>query len=478
MQNLGVATVFKWMGSRLAAGLIVVFTGALAPIPSLATTLADTLESAYKNSGLLEQNRALLRAADEDVASAVSRLRPILRWSSRVSYAYDKGQDSFGRDFDTEQGDISARLTAEWLLYDFGRSAFRTEATKETVLATRQRLRGIEQEVLFRAVQAHADVIRTQNIVELRRNNLSVIRRELSAAENRFRIGEVTETDVFQAEARLASAESGLTAAERELEFARDAYKVAVGREPRRLQPISQMPNPDMTEQAAESVALSTHPTIREIQHQVKAADLTAEAARKELLPTVNLFGEVNVDEEITSGKDFGRGGQVGVEMSGPIYQGGGLNAAIRRAIAQRDAVRGELISASRQVEQRVGNAFARMQAARLTLKSSRDEVKASELSFEGVKNEARFGARTTLDILQSEQILLNARIVQVEAQIDFQLSSYNILASIGQLTVEDLNLNVKTYDPAAYYNLFKDAPSSLSSRGRKLDQVLEALGK
>ncbi|RXV59042.1 transporter [Roseovarius sp. A46] len=458
--------------------LLMCLAGLFPATGSHAETLADTLESAYRNSGLLEQNRALLRAADEDVASAISRLRPILRWSSRVSYVYDEGQDSFGRDFDTDQGDLSVGLTAEWLLYDFGRSAFRTEATKETVLATRQRLRSIEQEVLFRAVQAHANVIRTQNIVNLRRNNLSVIRRELNAAENRFRIGEITETDVFQAEARLASAESGLTAAERELEFARDAYKVAVGREPGRLKPISQMPDPDMTEQAAKSIALSSHPTIQEIQHQIKAADLAAEAARKELLPTINLFGEVNIEEEITSGTDFGRRGQVGVEMSGPIYQGGGLNAAIRKAIAQRDAARGELISASRQVEQRVGNAFARMQAAQLTLKSSRDEVKASELSFEGVKNEARFGSRTTLDILQSEQILLNARIVQVEAQIDLQLSSYNILASIGQLTVEDLNLDVTTYDPAAYYKLVKDAPSSLSAQGRKLDRVLEALGK
>ena len=461
---------------KLLRFLCIVMAGLLTVTSAHAGTLADTLESAYRNSGLLEQNRALLRAADEDVGRAVANLRPIIRWSNRVSYIRDEGQDSIGNNSDTSQGDFSLGLNVDWLLYDFGRNAFRVEATKETVLATRQRLRSIEQDVMFRAVEAHVNLIRAREIVSLRRNNLSIIREELRAAEQRFDIGEVTETDIFQAEARLASAKSGLFAAERELEVAVAAYKVAVGREPDRLQPVAQMPKIDMTEQAAKDTALSNHPNIREIQHEVRAADLGADAARRELRPTVNLFGQVSIEEEITSGSDFGRRGQIGVEMSGPIYQGGGLNASIRQAIARRDAARGELHLIALQVEQRVGNAFARMRAARATLQSSQDEVRASRLSFEGVQSEARFGARTTLDILESEQILLNARTNQITAQASLRIAAFDVLTSIGQLTVESLNLDIPTYKPEAYYNLVKDAPSSISPEGRKLDRVLKAL--
>lgn len=470
------------MSSRCALNhvraICLILAGLVSWSGAQAETLADTLVSAYKNSGLLEQNRALLRAADEDVAVAISRLRPIVNWSSRMSYIYDRGQDSFDREFETEQGDFSLGLTAEWLLYDFGRSAAQIEATKETVLATRQKLRAIEQDVLFRAMRAHVDVLRARENVALRRNSLGVIRRELYAAQERFRIGEATQTDIFQAEARLAAARSGLATAEQDLEIAVEDYTVAVGRMPGTLQPVSRMPDLDMTEEAAKAVALSSHPWIMEIRHRVRAADLGIEAARKAKRPTVNLTGRIGLEEEISSGSDFGRSGEIGVEISGPIYQGGRLTALMRQASARHDAARGELHTVSLQVAQNVGNAFARMRAAAMALTSSREEVRAAELAFEGVQSEARFGTRTTLDVLQSEQILLSARTNRITARANLQIAAYNALASLGQLTATDLNLDVPVYNPEAYYNLSRHAPVSISPRGRKLDRIIETLGK
>lgn len=458
--------------------ICLILAGLVSWTSAQAETLADTLGSAYRNSGLLEQNRALLRAADEDVAVTISKLRPIINWSSRVSHIYDRGRDSFERGFETEQSDLSLGLTADWLLYDFGRSASQVEAAKETVLATRQKLRAIEQDVLFRAVRAHVDVLRARENVALRRNSLGVIRRELYAAQERFRIGEATQTDIFQAEARLASATSGLSTAEQELEIAIEDYTVATGRIPGALQPLSRMPELDMAEEAAKATALTNHPWIMEIQHRVRAADLGIEAARKATRPTVNLIGRIGLEEEISSGSDFGRSGEIGVEISGPIYQGGRLTALRRQAIARRDAARGELHTISLQVVQNVGNAFARMRAARMALSSSQKEVRAAQLAFEGVQSEARFGTRTTLDVLQSEQILLNARTNRIYARADLQITAYNMLASLGQLTAAALGLDVPIYDPEAYYNLSKGAPISISPRGRKLDQIIRALGK
>src|SRR6056297_3350080 len=476
-QNPGVATVFKWVGSRLGAGLIVAFTGAFAPIPAFAETLADALSDAYKNSGLLEQNRALLRAADEDVAQAKANLRPIINWSAETSYIYSRSVDFFGNDTVDDSGNLDVGLTADLLLYDFGRSKFQIEATKETVLATRQTLLAIEQQVLFRAVRAYMNVQRNIEIVALRRNNLRLLREELRAVRNRFEVGEVTRTDVAQAEARLASARSGLANAQRDLAQAKEEFVVAVGRPPGSLKSPGK-PYPISYDQAtAKRVATQQLPDIRRFKHELSAAEMNIRAAKAAMRPTVNLTGQLGVREEI-GGSDFSRNGSIGVEVTGPIYRGGALNSIRRQAIAQRDATIGELRLATLDVRQNVGDAYAALRAARQALTSSREQVRAARVAFEGVREEARLGARTTLDILDAEQVLLNAQADLISANADIHIAAYNIIASVGQLTTRELNLDVLTYDPAAYYNLAKDAPSSISPQGRKLDRVLRALGK
>ena len=168
--------------------------------PAQSETLADALVSAYNNSGLLDQNRALLRAADEDVAIAISSLRPILNWSADITREFGRA-DSGPATVGIRQTDVNAGITASLLLYDFGRTQFQIDAAKETVLATRNSLVSIEQDVLLRAVQAYMNVRRNSRFVSLRENNLRLIRQELRAAEDRFEVGEVTRTDVALAEA-------------------------------------------------------------------------------------------------------------------------------------------------------------------------------------------------------------------------------------------------------------------------------------
>lgn len=448
------------------------------PLQVRAQTLADALAGAYENSGLVAQNRALLRAADEDVAQAVSVLRPIMDWSADVTRSFSRSRSSAaGRTFDTSATNLNLGLTGSLLLYDFGRSRLTAEAAKETVLATRQTLISVEQQVLLRAVQAYMNVIRNQEFVALRKNNLRLLQEELRAARDRFEVGEVTRTDVSQAESAVAATQSGLAAAQGDLARAREEYRTAVGTMPDRLQPPASQPRIDDSVEDARRLALQRHPDLLRAQHDVAAADLNVQAAAAAVKPQINLTGRLGVTDELGAA-DFNRQGSVGIELRGPVTRGGRLNSATRRAMAQRDAQRAALHLAGLRVSQDVGNAYANLRAARAGRAASREQVRAATLAFESIREEARLGARTTLDVLDTEQDLLDARANLISANADVVIARYAVVSAMGELTARDLRLAVQTYDPGAYYDLVKDAPTALSPQGRKLDKVLRALGK
>jgi len=448
----------------------------LPPHAGRAETLAQTLVSAYENSGLLEQNRALLRAADEDVAQVTAQLRPIINWSAGLGRTF--GERSFGSlSSDLDSTDASLGLSLDLLLYDFGRTPLRRKAARETVLATREGLRSIEQQVLIRAVAAFMNLRRAQELLRVKQNNLRLLQEELRATRDRFEVGEVTRTDVSLAEAQVASARSGLAAARGDLTRAVEEFRNAVGRAPGQLQTPKRLPALSGDIEAAKRIALRNHPDMKKVQHQVAAADLTVAAAEAAMKPTISLSASLSADEQV-DGDRLTRSGSVGVALGGPIYQGGLLTSVVRQALARRDALRGALHLTQLNVAQIVGNSYAILRAARASRIAGQEQVRAARVAFQGVREEAKVGSRTTLDVLDSEQKLLDAQAGLIAAEADLYIAAYSVLDSIGQLTVRDLRLNVKTYDPAAYYDLVKDAPVPISPRGKKLDRVLRALGK
>jgi len=446
------------------------------PLAAAAETLADTLVSAYVNSGLLAQNRALLRAADEDVAQVVAGLRPIINWSANMSRSFGRVETG-GVATGILSNDATVALTLDLLLYDFGATRLRIEAAKETVLATREALRDIEQQVLLRAVAAYLNVRRTGELVSVRQSNLRLLREELRATRDRFEVGEVTRTDVALAEARLASAQAGLAAARGDLRQAIEEFRSAVGRDPGSLQPPTRLPALSGDIEAAKRLAVSKHPEILRTRYQVAAADLGVRATEADMKPKVNLSTRLSAGDEVFGG-DYNRQGSIGISVSGPIYQGGRLSSLVREAMAQRDQLRAGLHLAGLQVQQDVGNAYADLLAAQASRQARSEEVRAARVAFEGLREEAKLGARTTLDVLDAEQDLLDARAGLIDAETSLFLAAYTVLETIGELTARDLRLNVQTYDPGAYYDLVKDAPVPMSAQGRKLDRVLRALGK
>ncbi len=441
-----------------------------------AETLADALAQGYESSGLIEQNRALLRAADEDVAAAVAALRPIISYTvnAQATYPDPAAGGLFGGSSTFTVGDVAltatAALNASLTLYDGGGRRLAIEANKELVLATRQALLDVEQNVLGRVIQAYLEVQRVGSFVQLRENNVRLITQELRAAEERFEVGETTRTDVALAEAQLAAARSSLVAEQGNLARAIEEFRAAVGDGPDDLAPAQPASIPASVEEAT-AIALRTHPALLQAQHEVAAAEIGIARAESALGPTVQLQGQLQYDQDLNDTAILS------LQASGPIYQGGALASQVRQFQARRDASRGGLLETARQIEQAVANAYATLEVARASSQAFELQVRAAQVAFEGVREEAQLGARTTLDVLDAEQDLLDARANLVSAQVDETVASYQVLQSMGLLTAQNLGLNVQVYDPTAYYNLVDDAPAYQSEQGRALDRVLEAIG-
>lgn len=441
-----------------------------------AETLADALVGAYKNSGLLDQNRALLRAADEDVAAAASALKPVLDYSASISNDFGRQRSTASSsNVDSQQSDLG--LVASLLLYDGGASRLNVEATKETVLATRQNLVSIEQQVLLRAVIAYMTVYATRDAVDLRQNSLRLLQEELRAAEDRFEVGEVTRTDVAQAQASVALAQSDLATAQGDLLQAVEEYRNVVGQTPGTLSPPPNLPRFETNIDAARASAQRSHPDLLAAQHRVAASELNIKRAEAAVLPTISATGSLGLNDDLGS-SNYSNVGSIGIELRGPIYRGGSISSGVRRAIALRDQQLGTLYETGKTVSQDVGNAYAALSARRASLAASEERIRAARIAFQGVREEATLGARTTLDVLDAEQDLLDAETARLSDEANLYVAAYSVLQALGRLTAQNLNLGVPLYDPTAYYNLVKNAPTATSEQGKQLDRVLKSLQK
>lgn len=438
-----------------------------------AESLGDALILAYRSSGLLEQNRALLRAADEDVAQAVSRLRPVIDYVINSNRAGGTIEVAPGITQSTYKTTSMVQLSASLVLYDFGRTRLGIDIAKENVLSLRDALRGVEQGVLLNAVRAYVNVQRDLSIQGLRENNVELITQQLRAANDRYELGEITRTDVAVAQARLAAAQSALAAASGSLEISREVYRAAIGQYPGKLGGLPAAPKTVDSLAGARALARQNHPDLAQAQHQVKVADLLAQVAEAGILPVLSGAASVGINQD---GYDSG---SIGVTLSGPIYHGGNLASAQRKAAAQRDAARSGLHLASLRVDQNVATTWAQLSIANAGLAASEQQIRAARVAFRGMQEEAKLGSRTTLDVLDAEQALLDAESARISAQSDRYFATYNLLSAMGLLTVEHLRLGIATYDPSVYYNAVKAGPTyNVSPQGQRLDSLLESIGK
>jgi outer membrane protein len=450
-----------------------------------AESLTDALVSAYRNSNLLDQNEALLRAADEDVAIAVSNLRPIIAFAMQAQYDYyvqpEPGIQNgvvVNQRVATEEFYGNAVITLDLTLLDFGRNRLAIDAAKETVLATREALVDLEQNVLYTAVQAYVNVRLRIEIVALRQSNVRLLGQLLQAANDRFDVGEITRTDVALAESRLAQSRAELATAEGDLMVARESYKAAIGNYPGTLTSLPRSPATANSVDEARAVAVRTHPALKEAQHQVTVSEINVARAKAETRPT--LTGNVSVGYADRSINDPGADkstDSVGLRFNQIIYAGGQLAAVYRRSLAAQEASKSALLQTNVIIEQNVGNAWSNLLVYQAQIEATDRQITAAQIAFDGTVEEARQGARTALDVLDAEQELLNARVDRVVAEAQRYLGVYALLQTMGLLTVDHLQLGIPSYDPTAYYNAVKNAPVH-TLQGEKLDRIMKSIGE
>ena len=427
--------------------------GLIVAAPAGADTLAEALAQAYRSNPTLLSVRAQLRATDEAVPQALSGWRPTVQ----VTGAGGKALGRTGSVSEQNLTPWSAQLDITQPLYRGGRTVASTEAADAAVRAGRQQLRAQERNVLLAAVTAYIDVLRDAARLQLTRNNEVVLQRQLDATVDRFTVGEVTRTDVAQAEARLSRSNSDRAAAEGDLAASRATYERVVGMAPGSLEPAPPLPALPANLQEAVAVGVAENPDVRAASEAEQAALHQIEVARGSLLPTLNLVGRSQRSDEQTLEDTRTRSDALLAQVVVPLYQAGTVYSQVREARQVQSQRLVEIETARRQAVENVTQAWERLQATRSAIRSLTDTVRAAEIALDGVRQEAAVGSRTTLDVLDAEQELLDARVRLVIADRDEYVAGFSLLAAIGRLSARQLNLPVEYYDPEAHYREVRD---------------------
>jgi TolC family type I secretion outer membrane protein len=414
-----------------------------------AATLQEALVEAYNSNPALLAERANLRATDEELAQANAGWRPSVSIngsaSSSTNYA-GVGQSNSNA--------WNASISARQPLYEGGRVSAQRDLAKAQIRAGRARLTGTESNILLSTVTAYTDVVRDLAVVDLSRRQVEVLSRERQASQDRFDVGEITRTDVSQAEARLSGARTSLISSQAQLEASRAAYIRIIGRPPADLERAPPLPRlPDSLAEAIDS-ALLLNPSLVAARESQLASEAAIDLATSALLPNVNLeaqYSRGGSDQRgIFANPDTDQA-SIGIGASVPLYQGGGEYASIRQAKQTNSQNRLLATQTEREAIEDVTNAWEGLVAARASISSAQDQVRASEIAYEGVRQEADVGARTTLDVLNAEQELLNARVTLITNQRNEYVAAYALLAAMGRLTAADLGLPVEVYDPVVH---------------------------
>jgi outer membrane protein len=423
-----------------------------------AMTLEEAFATAYETNPELIAARAALRATDEGVAQARAGLRP------RVDITADYGVDWRDDGSSSDSNDpFALNLNATQPLYDGGQTTNNVRAAIADVSSARARLEALEQEILFDVVTAYMDILRDRENVRLAQNNVRVITEEVRASQDRFEVGEVTRTDVSQAQARLAEADANLATARGALDRSQQNFELVVGADPAGLTGPPALPPVPASRDEALRIALESHPLILAARFDENAAESIIRAQIGGLLPSVDLGGSVGYDDtDVFINPDFNALGErtsasVRLRATIPLYQGGAQYSRVRQAQAGASQARANITTVARQRRQLVEAAWTELLVARANIRSVREQVEAQQLAFEGVREEAIVGSRTTLDVLDAEQELLSARVRLVESQRNEYVAHYGLLAAIGSLTMADLDIQTVAYDPDISYERNND---------------------
>jgi outer membrane protein len=449
----------------------------VAALPAWAETIDGALIKAYQNNPQLNSQRAVVRQTDEFVPQALSGYKPRVQVTGTVQEAYTSFTTK-----STEPGGLTAtgapaappvyprfsaittpstlNLTASQTVYNGMQTGNKVRQAESNTSAAREALRVAEQTILLNAATAFMDLLRDGALLELQRRNVEVLQEQLRQTRDRFIVGEVTRTDVAQAESRLAQGRATVLSAEAQYARSRAVYRQVIGVEAADLKPAAPVDRltPRRLLDAIE-IARARHPSVGVAMFGIDAAVLQVKINEGTLYPTATVSATVqelwgvNFTSAIQEFNTFVQG-----QITIPLYQGGTEYAQIRQAKELVGQKRIDLDSARDLVQANVVTAWGQLEAAKAQILATQAQVAATEIALNGVREEARVGQRTTLDVLNAQQELVTARVALVTAQHDRVVASFTMLASVGELNLPKLGLNIPLYDPMVHYQQVRDA--------------------
>jgi outer membrane protein len=437
--------------------------------PALADTIEAALVRAYQGNPQLNAQRAQVRSTDEGVPQALSGYRPKVNLTATAGVQYTDATSVVGPNPATgtaaraqshaEEAPRSVGITATQTLFNGQQTANGVRAAESQVSSSREALRVLEQSVLLTAATTYMDYLRDAAIVEVQRSNVRVLEQTLKQTRDRFNVGEVTRTDVAQSEAQLAAGRTQLAIAEANLTTTRSKFRQIIGNEPADLQPGAPVDRffPGSLPAAVE-LSLIENPNVTSAMFGVDVNYLQVKIKEGALLPTLTLQASAQQanEQQLTVQKSFTAAAVA--QLTVPIYQGGIEYSLIRQSKENLAQQRLNLDTTRDQTRANTVTQWGALVSGKAQVAAAQAQVTASEIALNGVREEAKAGQRTTLDVLNAQQALVNARIALVTAQHDRVVASYNVLSAVGRLSPQVLGLATNTYDPSVHYQQVRDS--------------------
>ncbi|AQT03975.1 TolC family outer membrane protein [Acetobacter persici] len=426
-------------------------------------TLQEALASAYLTNPTLQQARATLRATDEQVPTALAGWRPTV--TGTVGLSYYKGtndyqgsadQPGYMRVYDTPG--YTAGLTIQQPIYSGGKTTASTHQAVNKVMAARANLISVEQQVFKNVVNAYVSVIEDEQLLQLNINNERVLQQQLRATNERFKVGEITRTDVAQAESAYASAKATRQQSEGTLQTAQATYMQIVGMAPPpNLVPPQPLVLPVKNEQTAAAMAVKNNPDVINALFTESSQKDAVSVAMAAIMPKISATAAYSrqVNQSLNHQLDENKYAMLNFNI--PVYQGGSEYAAVRQAKQQAQVAHRAVDIQRRTVAQDAVSNWQKLVSYQAAISSNRAAIKAGTIALDGVERQAIVGTSTTLEVLQQQETLLQAQVALVQSLSNMVLASYNVASAIGRLTAADLQLNVPLYDDKAYYKAVKD---------------------
>jgi outer membrane protein len=446
-------TRLKFWAMAVGGSVSLLAMGAVAQ----AQTFEESLVLAYNSNPTLQAERARLRSTDEGRVQARAGFLPSVSASASISEQHSESQSTFilggvpySSNSTTDSSPKNYSVTANQSIYAGGRNGGALDQATALVYAGRESLRSVEQTVLVDAATAFMDVRRDEEVVNIRRSNADVLAQHLDAARDRFEVGEITRTDVAQAEARLSGAQAELSAAQAQLATSRAAYQRVTGQPAATLQDPPALPELPGDLASAAETAYQYSPQLLAAQYGEQAAHESIRIARSSLRPQVSISASATGSRDGSYAGDQRDSTAIVGQVSVPLFTGGMNRSRVRAAIAQEEQARHQVLEARRIVTEGVTNAWYAYVTSLAVIESSQQAVRANEIALDGVEQEAYVGLRTTLDVLDAEQELLGSRLTLVTAERDSFVAGYRLLQAMGLLSAERMGLDVDVYEIAS----------------------------